>query len=163
MSEATTRAVGVPAASRAWAPLCLGGSRLRQPLPFETRLERRDQVSRRRSVLDLDALDLLTRDLLFDRLQEALSVLVLVVLWMELGAGQLTDQPFGERPLLVADLRIGAPVYLGRVLDLVGKVEPLEEEAVLVPADRDRRSLAAPGNVPTAIRWVFSSASASTR
>jgi hypothetical protein len=42
-------------------------------------------------------LNLLTGDLLLDRLQETLPVLVLVVLWLELGFGERTDQPVGER------------------------------------------------------------------
>ena len=108
------------------------GRRLRQLLPSEARLERRDQVGRRGPGLDLDALDLLAGDLLLDRLQEPLPVLVLVVLGMELGRGELADQSLGERPLLVADLRLGAPVDLGRVVDLAREVEPLEEEPVLV-------------------------------
>ena len=61
--------------------------RLRQCLPFEARLERCDEVGGRGPGRDFDLLDLLTRDLLFDRIQEALAVLVLVVLWMELGPG----------------------------------------------------------------------------
>ena len=61
----------------------------------------------------------------------------IIVLGLELGRGELTDQPLGERPLLVADLRLSAPVDLGRIVDLVGEVEPLEEEPVLVHADRD--------------------------
>jgi hypothetical protein len=44
--------------------------------------------------------------------------------------------------ILVADRR---PVDLGRVMDLVSEVEPLEEELVLVHPDRDRSRLAAPG------------------
>jgi hypothetical protein len=79
---------------------------LRQCLPLEARLERRDQVGRRSSSLDLDALDVLPCDLLFDRLQQPLPVLVLVVIGTELGRGELTNQPLGERPLLVADLWI---------------------------------------------------------
>jgi hypothetical protein len=55
-------------------------------------------------------LDLLTGDLLVDRLQEPFPVLVFVVLGVELGPGQLTDEPLGERPLLVADLRRGTLV-----------------------------------------------------
>ena len=88
--------------------VCLGRRRLRRPLPLEARLERRDQVGGRRTGLDLDALDVLARDLLLNRLQEALPVLVLVVLGMELRRGQLTDQALGERPLLVTDLRSGS-------------------------------------------------------
>jgi hypothetical protein len=51
----------------------------------------------------------------------------------------------GERPLLVADLGIGTSVDLGRVVDLVREVESLREEPVLMPVDRDRCRLAAPG------------------
>jgi hypothetical protein len=61
----------------------------------------------------------------FDGLQEPRAVLVFVVLGLELGAGELGDQPLGERPLLVADLRLGAPVDLGRVVDLARAVQPL--------------------------------------
>ena len=89
-------------------------------------------------------MDLLTGDLLLDRLQDPLPVLVLVVLGMELGRGQLANQPLRERPLLVADLWIGPTVDLARVLDLVGEVEPLKQEPVLVRTDRDGRRLAAP-------------------
>ena len=124
--------------------LDLSGWRLRQRLSSEARLERRDEIRRRGPCLDLDGLDLLTGDLLFDRLQEPLPVLVLVVLEMELGRGQLADQPLGQCPLLVADLGIGPPVDLARVLDLVGEVEPLKQEPVLVRTDRDGRRLAAP-------------------
>ena len=138
-------------------------SRLRQPLPSETRLERRDQVGRRGSGLNFEPLDVLTRDLLFDRLQDPLPVLVLVVLWMELGPGQLADQPLGERPLLVADRRLGAPVDLGRVVDLAREVEPLEEESLLVPRIAIGVVLPRQVNVPTATRCVFSSAWTSTR
>jgi hypothetical protein len=66
-----------------------------------------------RASLDLDLLDLLSRDLPLDGLQEALPVRVLVVLGRELGPGELRDQPFGERPLLVADLESGALVDSG--------------------------------------------------
>ena len=103
-----------------------------------------DQIGGRRPVLDLSAFDLLARDLLLDRLQDALPVRP-VVLGMKLGRGELADQPLGECPLLVTDLRLGALVDLGRVVDLAGELEPLEEESVLVPADRDRRCVAAPG------------------
>lgn len=49
---------------------CLGGGRgLRQLLPSKARLERRDKIGRCRPSLDLEALDFLTRHLLFDRLQ----------------------------------------------------------------------------------------------
>jgi hypothetical protein len=82
-------------------------------------------------------------DLLLDRLEDALPVLVLVVLWMELGPGELTDETLGERPLLIADLRLGAAVDLGRILGLGGKVEPLKEQFVLVHPDRDSEHLAA--------------------
>jgi hypothetical protein len=80
-----------------------------------------------------------------DRLQKALPVLVLVLIGLKLGLRQLADEPLGERPLLVADLGLGALVDLGCVMDLVSEVEPLEEEPVLVHPDRDRRRLAAPG------------------
>jgi hypothetical protein len=64
---------------------------------------------------------------------------------MELGPRQLADQPLSKRPLLVADLRRGALVYPGRILDLVCEVESLEEEPPLVHPDRDRSRLAAAG------------------
>jgi hypothetical protein len=64
---------------------------------------------------------------------------------VELGPGELPDQSLGECALLVADLRLGAPVDLANVVDLIREVEPLEEEAVLVDPERDRRGLAAPG------------------
>jgi hypothetical protein len=124
--------------------LGLGGDGLGQRLPSEARLERRDQVGRRGPRLDLDALDVLTRDLLFDRLQEPLPILVLVVLGLELCPGELADQPLGEGPLLVADLRCGALVDLGRVVDLAREVEPLEEKSLLVHPNRDRRGLPTP-------------------
>jgi len=108
-------------------------------------LERRDQIGRRRPGLDLHALDLLTRDLLLDCLQEALPVLVLVLLGLKLGLRQLADEPLGERPFLVADLGLGVLGDLGCVMDLVGEVEPLEEEPVLMYPDRDRCRLPAPG------------------
>src|SRR5262245_46442509 len=63
---------------------------------------------------------------------------------MELGPGELADEPLGEGTLLVADLRLGRSVDIGRVRDLIGKVEALEEEPILMSADRDRRRLAAP-------------------
>jgi hypothetical protein len=110
--------------------------RLRECLPSQARFERRDQVSRRRSGLDLDALILLTGDLLLDRLPQALPVFVLVVLGMKLSRGELADQPLGERSLLVADLRLGAPVDLGLVVDLTREVELLKEEPVLMHPDR---------------------------
>jgi hypothetical protein len=125
--------------------LHLGRSRLRRSFPFEARLERRDQIGRRRPCLDLHLLDLLTGDLLLDCLQETLPVLVLVGLGVELGPGELADQPLGERPLLVADLRSGTLVDLGRAVDLVGEVEPLEKKTTLVDPDPDRGRLAAPG------------------
>src|SRR2546425_13141542 len=62
-----------------------------------------------------------------------------------LGRGQLTDQPLGERRLLVPNLRIDTPIDLAGILDLAGKGESLKEEPVLVRADRDRRTLAVPG------------------
>jgi hypothetical protein len=64
---------------------------------------------------------------------------------VKLGLGQLADEPLGERPFLVADLGVGALVDLGRVVHLVGEVEPLEEEPVLMHPDRDRSCLAARG------------------
>ena len=82
---------------------------------------------------------------MLDRLEDALPILVLVVLGNNLGRGELGDQAFGECALLVTDLRISAPVDLGCVVYLVSEVKPLEEEAALVPADRDRCRLAAPG------------------
>jgi hypothetical protein len=85
---------------------------------------------------------------------------------VELGLRQLADEPLGERPFLVADLRLGLTVDPGRVVHLVGEVQPLEEEAVLVRADRDRGRLAAPGERAdgdtAAIRCVFWSAWVST-
>jgi hypothetical protein len=59
-------------------------------------LERRNQIRRRRSGLDLHALDLLARDLLLDRLQEALPVLILVLLGVKLGLRQLADEPIAR-------------------------------------------------------------------
>jgi hypothetical protein len=85
------------------------------------------------------------------------------VLGLELGAGELTDQPLGQRPLLVANLRLGALVDFGRVLDLIGEVEPLEKEPVLVHPDRDRCRLAAPRERADRDSRVFWSASTSTR
>jgi hypothetical protein len=64
---------------------------------------------------------------------------------LKLGLRQLADEPLGERPFLVADLGLGALGDLGRVMDLVGEVEPLEEKPVLVHPDRDQSRLAAPG------------------
>ena len=46
---------------------------------------------------------------------------------MELGLGQFLDESLGERPLLVADRRFGAPVDLSRVMDLAREVQPLKE------------------------------------
>jgi hypothetical protein len=73
--------------------------------------------------LDRHALDLLARDLLLDRLQEALPVLIRVLLGVKLGLRQLADEPLGECPLLVANLGLGATVDLGCVAHLVGEVE----------------------------------------
>ena len=57
-----------------------------QLLPSKAGLEGRDQVGRRGPDLDFQALDLLAGNLLLDRLQEPLPVLVLVVPWAELGS-----------------------------------------------------------------------------
>jgi hypothetical protein len=103
--------------------------------------------------LDFQALDLLAGNLLFDRLQEPFQVLGLVVLSLELAPGELADQSLGERPLLVTDLRLGAPVDLDRVVNPGGEVEPLEEEAVLVPSNK----------VSTAAHLVWSSPWTRTR
>jgi hypothetical protein len=73
-------------------------------------LEHRNQIRRRRSGLDLHALDLLARDLLLDRLQEALPVLILVLLGVKLGLRQLADEPIARS--WSADLGIGALVDL---------------------------------------------------
>jgi hypothetical protein len=54
----------------------------------------------------------------------------------DISPGKVVDQPLGEHPLLVADLWSGAPVDHGRVVDLAREVEPLEEQPVLVHADR---------------------------
>ena len=51
-----------------------GARRLRQLLVPEARLQRRNQVGRRRAGLDFKALNLLPRDLLLDRLQQALPI-----------------------------------------------------------------------------------------
>src|SRR5262249_44666020 len=72
-------------------------------------------------------------------------VLVLIVLWMELRLRQLVDQPLGKRPLLVADLRLGAALDLGCIVDLVREIQSLEKESILVHTDHDRGRLAAPG------------------
>jgi hypothetical protein len=82
---------------------------------------------------------------------------------MQLRPGQLANQPLGERSLLVADLRRGTLVDLGRVLDLVGEIESLEQGPVLV--DQIAISVVLPRqvNVPTATRFVFSRAATSTR
>jgi hypothetical protein len=72
--------------------------------------------------------------------------------------GKLADQPFGERPLLVADLWIGTPVDLGRALDLVCKVEPLEKEPSWCTRIAIGVVLPRQVNVPTTIRFVFWSA-----
>src|SRR5262245_57736090 len=103
-----TPASGAPCRHRLHFRLRRG--RLCELLAAEARLERGDQVGRRGSGLDLDALDLSTRHLLLDRLQEPLPVLILVVLGLELRPGELPDEALGERTLLVADLRFGTAV-----------------------------------------------------
>jgi hypothetical protein len=125
---------------------------LRQFLPAEARLERRDQIGRRRPGFDLDALDLLAGHLLFDCLQEARPVLVLVLLGLELGLRQLADKTLGKRPFLVADLGLGATVDLGRVVDLAGEEQPLEKEPSWCTRIANGVVLPRQVNVPTAIR-----------
>ena len=66
--------------------------RLGQRLPAEARLEGGDQIGRRRPLCDLEPLNLLPGDLLLDRLQEPLPVLVLVRLGIPRCRGQLADQ-----------------------------------------------------------------------
>jgi hypothetical protein len=120
--------------------------RLRQPLPFEARLECRDQVGRRSSGLNLDALDVLTRDLLLDRFLEAVPVLVLVVFWLELGRGELTDQALGERSLLVPDLRSGALVdrSIARAAGATRRTRGIAGSAALTAAANASSSRARP-------------------
>jgi hypothetical protein len=59
-------------------------------------------------------------------------------------AGSLTRHLLLDR-LQDTDLRLGALVDLGRVLDLVREVEPLKEQPVPMHPDRDRGRLATPG------------------
>jgi hypothetical protein len=42
---------------------------------------------------------------------------------LDISPGELADQPLGERPLLVLDLRRSTLVDLGRILDFVGEIE----------------------------------------
>jgi len=85
----------------------------------------------------------LTRDLLFDRLQKALPLLILVLLGLKLGLRQLADQPLSERPFLVADLGLGALGDLGRVMDLVGEVAARGEARLGVCGSRSASSCGA--------------------
>jgi hypothetical protein len=126
--------------------ICFGSSRLRRSLPFEARLEGCDQVGRRGPRLDLNTLNLLTGDLLLDHLQEALAVLVLVVLRLELGRGQLANQALGERPLLVSDLRRGALVdrSIARAVGATRRTRGIAGSAALTAAANASSSRARP-------------------
>jgi hypothetical protein len=57
-----------------------------------------------------------------------------------------------DGPVLVSVFWLGAPVDVDRVLDLVGEVEPLEEEAVWCTRIAIGMVLPRQVNVPTAIR-----------